>query len=84
MAEITVQCESRKHEDHASPLPWQQGVAEDEDGAEDGEEFSGSCEDGARQGAKVGDGGEYEVLCVCMCVCVCVCVCVHVCMCVCV
>ena len=47
-------------------MPWQQGVAEDEDGTKDGEEFSGSCEDGARQGAKVGDGGEYEVLCVCV------------------
>ena len=87
MAKITVQSESHKHEEHASPLPWQQGVAEDNDGAENSEEFSGSGEDGAGQRAKVSDGGEDENLCVCVCVCVCVyvrvCVCACVCACVC-
>lgn len=68
MAKITVQSKSHKHEEHASPLPWQQGVAEDNDGAENSEEFSGSGEDGAGQRAKVSDGGEDENLCVCVCV----------------
>ena len=76
MAKITVQSKSHKHEEYASPLPWQQGVAEDNDGAENSEEFSGSGEDGAGQWAKVSDGGEDENLCVCVCVCVCACVCV--------
>lgn len=50
-------------------MPWKQGVAEDNDGAENSEEFSGSGEDGAGQRAKVSDGGEDENLCVCVCVC---------------
>ena len=77
MAKITVQSKSHKHEEYASPLPWQQGVAEDNDGAENSEEFSGSGEDGAGQRAKVSDGGKDEDLCVCVCVCACVCVCVY-------
>ena len=51
-----------KHQRGPDPLVSEQGVAEHEDAAEDGEELPGGGDDGARQGAKLTHTHEDEEL----------------------
>ena len=57
-----VQEDPGKHQDGPDPLVGEQGVAEHEDAAEDGEELPGGRDDGARQRAKLTNTHEDEEL----------------------
>ena len=52
LAKYAVEPQAGKHQDDADPLPGRHRVAEDDDGAEDGEELPSGGDDGTGQGTK--------------------------------